>query len=313
MYKPQIINTDDYVLIDKSEYNYAALFDRCVASAVPISASIIKANDIDLDNQIVRVTWLCKCIDDKLFCLSTTYVLENDHDADFIAMLPFTDSRYFVNYKLTSDLLMSSLPSYLTDMNFQFTSIGGFIFCYAVDMTCNKDERLKTIQVNADTFASLMFIDNYMVDGIINNGDLHSALMTGANDKSDVRIFNVNRLGKIDLALVKHKKENHIVANMILFSDIEEQIKLVSIFNIGRTKVKNKEIKKANFEDFIKKADKYTYIHRFMFYYNEKEDNKVEESYTYVKAENSNGNNLLVSFGKDVRAILSDYIASSIC
>lgn len=318
-----------------------------IDSVVPINTNVIINNGEGEEcSLIARITWLCRKTNGTgLICLTTTYVLEDEEDEDFIAMLPILDDNNYENYHLASTMMISTLPHYLTDLKFSFDfkeDDTADIWCIGIVNfgTSNDDgnNHLVEIHVNPDQFASLSYIDNYMLERVVNNGDFHIAVTTGASRLNRTKMYRFKHLYVKNVGLIKgySKKDKHLIANIIVSKtpteeidylyhqheiDVEiEYLRLVTLINIGDQKIKNKKIVKDKAENIIKKfvgEDSLSnYIHRLTFTVDKFDlvNGEIVEDYdTFIKATNIETNESLIfvidpdlrySFEHDLIALL---------
>lgn len=299
------------------------LDSKFVKSVIPINMSImVPKADNNTYSIIARITWLCKTSYNTLFCLTSNYVAENDKDEQFLIMNPLLEDRYFANYKLASDVLMSSLPHYLTDFNFEFSNPENIhnkaseIMCKALEIKDAEDgsnmDSLIRLYVSPEVFGVLKFIDSYMLNGIYNNADLYSAVVFGPDESNNTTIFVVNRLELLDIAKIKGK-HNVVAAKIKLFHDskyITENTLLIplsidtkekKILNKSRYK-KLKDITK----DYLTKDGEY--IGRYLF--NSTISPTEEFDHYFVRATDGNKNGRIFAFDNIVWDQLIDQIKS---
>ena len=308
MIKPTI--SDLYTLDKGGDAN-----SRIIKAVTPISMNIMvpKADDGSY-SVLARITWLCKDMTDKLFCLTATYAAEDEADEEFLVSSPLLADRYYANYSLTADLLMSSLDHFLTDLNFEFKFPKEIhqtneteIYCQAFDKAEDGDEKndkLHKIMVSPEVYSTLTFVDNYMLDGILNNADLYSALVFGADEANNTYIFEADRLEVEDVALVKSKGvRSKSLAVKLKLAHKDTELELLCLVGLDKgKKILNRDIKKNTFDNLTKDymvGNNDQYIQRFTFQDTIDKDQEME--YMFIKAVNVRKDGVLFALSKDLQ------------
>lgn len=284
---------------------------KIIKSVTPISMNIMVPRAEDGSYSVLaRITWLCKDVSDKLFCLTSTYVAEDESDEEFLVTSPLLADKYFTNYSLTADILMSTLDHYLTDMKFSFkysqihkaknTEIS--LLAFEKSELSSKEDKLYKIMVTPEVYATLSFVDQYMVEAIYNNADLYSSLVYGADENNNTYIFDTDKVEILDIACIKGKGKYKNLAVKMKISHINddesssEDLELMALVALDKgKKILNKEIRKKNINDISKDymvKDNNQYIQRFMFNNND---------HLFIKAVNINKDGVLVSINSEVQ------------
>ena len=319
MLKPKI--SDLYTLEQGSDRDA-----KLVISATPIGMSIMvpKAED-GTYSVIARLTWLCKEMKGGLFCLTTTYAAETETEEEFLVTCPLSNENYFIHNSQTMDILMSSLDHYLTDLNFTFSkpnnmeSEDNVIYCQAFEKAFDGNEcndKLYKIKFLTDVYASMAFVDDYMMSSIHSTANLYSALVCGANEASNTKTYELLDLKIGKAATVRNKRfSNKILAvNLRITNDNEETpIELIIIVELDKkVKIVNKFIKNRTLGDLkIDYKDDNQYIDKFAFESNIGHG-EVKYDYTFIRAINSKGEGLLVAINNDVMGTIKECILKQI-
>ena len=300
---------------------------RIIKSVTPISMNIMVPKTEDGTYSVLaRITWLCKDVTNTLFCLTSTYVAEDDVDEEFLVSSPLLADRYYTNYSLTADILMSSLDHFLTDMDFKFKYPDNIhktneteIYCQAFDKSETDDpnnDKLHKIMVSPEVYSTLSFVDHYMLDSIINTADLYSALVFGADETNNTFIFDADKVEVLDVAVVKnkHSKNKGLAVKLKArhTGKYESEIELLALVQLEKgKKVLNSNIKKNSInklgEDYLSSNENH-FIQRFMFEDNVSSDNEVNGKYLFIKAVNINKDGILVALNDKVQEEMTDQI-----
>lgn len=290
---------------------------RVVKSCVPINMSIMvpKAEDGSY-SVLARITWLCKTYQDTLFCLTTSYVAEDQVDEEFLVSNPLLDDRYFANYKLSADILMSTLSHFLTDMNFTFArdihkANETEISCQALEITESvQTDKLHKIMVSPEVFSTMKFVDEYMLDGIYNTADLHSAVVFGPDEENNTYIFKVGGVNIKNIAPANKKSSSNIAVKMEVWDESETNyLHLLFPIDIGK-KYKKKCFNKVVLGDLTKGylVDESQFISRFCF---SAITNAAEtDDYLFIKAVDYRKNGILFAFSPKIQKEITDTITS---
>ena len=302
-----------------------------VDSVVPINSNII-TNTPSKDEEyslIARITWLCRKYDtSEFFCLTTTYILEDDEDEDFIAMFPLLDSRYFVNYSLISNMLMSSIPHYLTDLKLAIEPDGKSATCIALSdfgkELADKDNvinHLIKIKLLPEQYSSMLFVDNYMISGVLNT-NLHAAIVDGTNTVNNLEVKIVDGIALESVRYFKSSKYNKCLIALFTVDceteDYVESYKLITKIGIGNDiKIPRKIIRSKNIENILDDLyyDAYKLLPLYITYYSftNYPDYESDEYDWYIKAVNTDQNKIIIfKITPEIRHKLEHAIVSAV-
>ena len=297
---------------------------RIIKAISPLSLNIMVPKALDDSYSVLaRVTWLCKDVEGYLFCLTSTYVSESDEDDEFLALSPLSSERYFCNYNITADLLASSLPHYLTDLDFKFKypdkvhrSNETEIYCQAFEQTEDEngnatEGKLHKIMVSPEVYSTLKYMDTYFLDGVTNNGELHSAIVLGADETNNTFIFEPDIVEVVDAAMID-KTSLMVRVKLYHTGKSQSSVELMMLTGLDKTssKIIKKEIRKKDpkaFSDEYMKKDENQFIQRYSFSSNVSETDEV--NFLFVKAVNIKKDGLLIALRPDVQPILTNKIA----
>jgi len=168
---------------------------------------------------------LAKVKSGKLFTLMSIYETENEEEEKFIKeCIPFYndgstngDSLF---RKLVDNTIIDTLPIYLSDFNIM-TEDGQLNnntkrFYMKAKRLINNKEFENRFYLSPNIAISLLFIENYILEGIKNNHDITLATTFGHRVIDEVSIFNVGKVDSIvSLAPIDKKNNVAIMFKMI--------------------------------------------------------------------------------------------------
>ena len=132
---------------------------------------------------IATVHFLCKDSDNSMFIVDRNLFLQNKEDIEIIGLIPFAEDRDsdFLSKLIEFRFLQQCLPMYGTDFNFFVDedfdkNPNPVIHLNALDKERNK----VVIDVRADSFASMAYIDSFIFEHLTNYHDLNLAVANGA-------------------------------------------------------------------------------------------------------------------------------------
>ena len=310
MVKPRIAEMEDFKLDDQNSVDI-------IKSVCPINMSIIIPKSKDEDNEsysfIGRVTWLCKTVFDNLLCLTSNYVAEDEYDEESLVNIPLLEDKNYVNFKIESDMLMGTLPHYLTDLEFSFDSNSDSIhhtsdteiYCVGIEY---KDEQtiFHKITVSPEVFGVLKFMDEYILEGVPNYGNLHRSILTGPIEDNNTSIFVVDKINILDIARIGGRRSTSVAIKMEVshVQKTEEKYNLLVPFDLGKKFPKKKFGKKKAEElsnGYFK--DPNNYIDDFTFNCELK-----DVDYLFLRCRNANDDSILFAIPNDIKSVLIDTI-----
>ena len=293
------------------------------------SASIINLAITEkmLDNKSRKVVatlhWLCKSITDKLFVLTTSYLVEDAEEHEILLEIPFAENNKFVGARVSDNMMMSAIPNFITDMEFMIdgskVDAKKDLYINAVRITNKGPKYCTRFKVSNELFASLKFADNYIMDLIVNNHDISLASVSAGKldrtEENTTELFVVDRLDSIvAMAPIPTKKrfeqpEYFAVAfkgTRYLSKDETESATVMSVFNIDK-KFKKSKFKGNTFEKlqdtYMKDFDRYTgsliFMNRFRDY---------DKEFMCIKSKNKDGLTKIFMLDSDIREQLEKMI-----
>lgn len=231
-----------------------------IKAAVPLTI-IRKDNKADL-------SWLCIDSNDKKFILTTQYKLSDVERDDFLLFryIAFAAESKSIADKITDYMIMEDYDNYLCDLQFDLIDNKEFVALAMKIGDNNSDREYFDIVVNPDLFASMSFIDDYLMNINDNIHDLGLASTIGYScieRNSEVAIISdINYI--INMAPIEKKS-----GNISIVFRSEEQIdattknvySILCPFNVGfkfkSSKFKGDTVDKI-MTNYMTDADQYT-------------------------------------------------------
>ena len=146
----------------------------------------------------VMLLFLCKTTLNQLFILKRAIGIESDEDAHVIISNPLYDNNNFINQKATEALLISTLPSYLTDLDFNVDT----------DYTYNKktlvstdfygeDGNMINVYMPVDVFGAIAYTEYNVFCGLNNNHALTKSIISALEPAEEMGFFVVEEIEEI--------------------------------------------------------------------------------------------------------------------
>ena len=293
---------------------------RVIISATPITMSIMvpKAEN-GLYSVMARITWLCKDRTGVLFCLTSTYAAENEEDEEFLVSCPLSNEKYFIHNSLTADILMSSLDHFLTDFNFKFkfpdnihNSNETEIFCQAFERSLSDDpakDKLHKIMVTPEVYATLSYVDHYILKAKYNASELYYALKFGVDESSTTKIFEVNEFSELDVRVLdKHKNNGIRYSTLAIFLHVyhnskhNADISFGTLYEVPTRSVINKKVKQKDFEELFTNfmLNDMHYSSKYSFD-TDISERKEDKNYTFIRVINKDDDGILVALSNSMK------------
>ena len=283
-----------------------------IKSICPINMSVLIPKTENNDAAfIARVTWLCKTVFDHLFCVTANYVAEDEYDEEFIVACPLLEDNAYYNYKISSDMLMGTLPHYLTDLEFysdaktlhNVTDCEIFFIGLEYDKEDLNNVTYHKITVSPEVFGSLGFFNSYMNDGILNLNNLKRSILCGPIEDNGTSVFVVDSINVLGLCKMA-KKSTCVVVKMEVTHKNNEVFTLMVPFDLGKkfTKKKFGKIKIDQFTEGFMVDDS-----EFIDDYNFTTELEGEE-YLFLRCRNKNNDGKIFAIKTEIQKALLDTI-----
>ena len=200
-------------------------------------------------NQDIGVlVFLCKDQqNDCAFNLIANYIIENEEQKKIIESNPIHDNNNYISKRLASNMIISAIPSYITDMKFyhDFNTINPNekFFMYGVPNKSDSKEVYK-INMTADIFSSIAFMDDFLASDSHNIHDLQIATIAGYKQSASVvPVIFVDTIDSIiSLASDKETSQMLVVFKVLEFtnSNSKNVYKILTAFDFGKKYPKKK-------------------------------------------------------------------------
>lgn len=286
--------------------------DKLVSAATPISMNIIVPKG-DYGNYYVlaRLTWLCKQPSGTLFCLTTTYQAQSAEDEDYLASLPFLSDKYYTNYALSSNIIMSSVDNYLTDLNFTRDEGASEYECWAFYQGKDlADDKLYCITMMPEVYATMKYVDSYILNKYYNIENLYLALNGGAQESMQTIDYVVSKAAVLD-SMIKTDKitKQKFIISRVEFRTYSKSGSPVECMLATPIEGRVKKVK-SNTGSFYDERDINLQKQVYKF-----KDTIDDESYQFIKTENENNVSYLFILSDDCKSallneILEPYLAT---
>lgn len=245
-------------------------------------------------DRIAALVFLCKdTYSDFTFTLAHNYIIENDEQRKQVEKNPIHDNVNYISKRLAANMIMNTLPGYITDFNFYYNKEADnpneAFYMFAVP---NREENRQIIQLNmsAEIFSVFAFIDDYIVSDSHNIHDLQIATVAGY--KKSNTLVTVNFVDNIDSivslapAAEKDSTDVAVVFKTLEFVDASTKnvYKILTAFNFGK-KYPKKKFRGATIstleEEYGKDVDQY--VSNYMI---ECRIKNLDKDYLIIKAKN---------------------------
>jgi hypothetical protein len=245
---------------------------------------------------VAALVLLCKDTENNTFTLVNNYIIENDQQKKQVERNPIHDNVNYISKRLASNMIMSALPCYITDMNFYYNKEAEIpseqFYMFAVPNDAN-DKRIIKFNLSSDLFSVIAFIDDYITSDSHNIHDLQIATVAGYK-QSDMVIpvcFVDNIDSIISLAPSTEKDSTDVIVvfkTLEFVSSTEKNVyKILTAFDFGkkynRKKYRGCTLKSIE-EGYGKDIDQY--LSNYMI---ECRLKNIDKDYLVIKAKNKDG------------------------
>ena len=240
---------------------------------------------------------LCKDQNSDLtFTLTHNYIIENDEQRKQIERNPIHDRVNYISKRLTANMIMNSLPGYITDMNFYYNKEADNPFeSFYMFAVPNRDERKEVIKFTftPEIFSVIAFLDDYIVSDSHNIHDLQIATVAGYR-QADMMVTinfidNIDSIVSLAPAAEKDSTDLALVFKVIEFTGADEKnvYKILTAFDFGK-KYPKKKFRGATIktleDEYGKDVDQY--VSNYMI---DCRINNLDKDYLIIKAKNKDG------------------------
>ena len=148
---------------EENQYADVETTDTNVYTIKGIAPLCIKNRKNEEGINVATLTILAADTNDNVFTLNRNYILDNPTDEETIKKIDFHLDNMFINMKSVNSLLLTTVPCYMTDLEFDIHSFDDNEACICVLDAATKTK--KTYSMNPEIFTALTFIDSYIVNG----------------------------------------------------------------------------------------------------------------------------------------------------
>lgn len=289
----------------------------------------------NLDNQIIRestnlgiLSFICKDRDGKLFIISRDIIIDSEVEEEMLREIPFHDHDSFMSTKLAHHMVLNNMDRYISDFDFHVaddfkTNPNPEVYITGKEVGTESEYK---IYMDANAFACLNYIDDYVFRCDENEHDLSLAVIAGNKRLYGTKFFVVSsstivQMANTDDARKKslkdsvmnlfNKKENNgdgytnIALNLKLTAG-EEVASLLVPFSVeedlDKSKFADTTVKKIE-DEYFKDSDQYacTLLVEDTVMYSEDEESK---NYMMVRGKNKDGMIKIFLFDYDMIQLL---------
>lgn len=274
-----------------------------ITSIVPIGLKFVTFEE----QNAINLNMLCRSSDNQIIILSSLYSINTVEDEEFIMLNPLLDSKCYINHMLAENILLESVPNYVSNLHFEFvrpaeytdknTAIFSSIYCNAISTDTSKT--ICRIDVTPQVYSVINYLSNYIISGITSNTELYDAILYGYKEDKNLQVTEINIDGSfavfgkhgLDIAIIKKLKNETILAVHCMINDIRTDEWYPIILPI----VVDYKIKKSNLvsmDSFIQNYNSgNVYLNKYYSWSNLDSEFK---KYFIIKATNSNYESKLV-------------------
>ena len=285
-----------------------------ISQFTPMTIMTTKSPD---GKDIAALVFLCKDnYTDLTFNLVINYFIENDEQRKAVEKNPIHDNVNYISKRLASNMILSALPCYITDMNFYYNKKADnpneVFYMFAVP---NKEENTRHVvkfNMSSDIFSALAFIDDYVVSDSHNIHDLQIATVAGYKPLD--RVMAVSFIDTIDSivslapASDKDSTDVAVVFKTLEFVDASTKnvYKILTAFDFGK-KYPKKKFRGATIHDLEESYGKDIdqYISNYMI---ECRIRNLDKDYLIIKAKNKDGIAKLFFLDNDIQKKVEELI-----
>lgn len=168
-----------------------------------VSATPITIVDHDVNGRYIStLAFLCRDMNDKLVTICRNFELKDKEEQELLDVIPFhNNNANFINDTMNYINLTKYLPSYISDFKFYVeerynTDNNPIVYTYATKFGDISKEKIR-IDIDAEVYAAMNFIDSYVFDGIENEYDLNLAVSVGYKNDHVAKFFLVDSIEDI--------------------------------------------------------------------------------------------------------------------
>ena len=183
--------------------------DYIITAIAPVSLfDFTDENRAGLD-----MTYLCKVKSGKLVTIHSFFCFENEDEFEFAR----NNISFYINNRLGPNenytlwtiggILIDTLPAYLSDFEVKSENNNS---SFSIDATYNDNEENKHVKFSfsSNIMASILFMESYLKDCVVNNHDYNIAASVGSGKLPDTEIITVESMDTENIKLADLSKNN---------------------------------------------------------------------------------------------------------
>jgi len=157
----------------------------------------------EVPNMSATISFICRTVDNELITLNKSYKITTDEQEMFLECtgLLEDDEADFIGKRILTRTLINYLPTY--NSNLEFETEEDFDKSedpHFVLKNCREGSSLAlaTIRMSSNIASTIMFVDSYLTDDVINDHDFMLATTVGSKvEESPAEIFVVDHIDSI--------------------------------------------------------------------------------------------------------------------
>lgn len=272
--------------------------DFIISTITPFSMNTVLHPTLP-ENSISSMFYLAQSKSGETYIFYTSYLVDN-MEKDLISMLPFHYDSNFASFRISSDIIINSLPAFITDFDFRDDPENNnyrysILANHVIDG--NNNEGTYRFFMTSDVFCSLKYIDNYIIEGDVNNYELSMATISAREKEQPSEVVVVDKIDRI-VAMAQMKDSDTCAIEFIVNSG-DDRYTLLSTFNLGKKfnkkKFKGMTVDKIN-SVFLSESDQYLQIFSEFCRFN-----NIDKEYLIIKSRNKDGINKIFFIDGTIR------------
>jgi hypothetical protein len=261
---------------------------------------------------ISTVYWLCKLVNGKLIVLCCNYLIESEAEKEsLLDRIPFHEDRTFLNNKILCNMMLSNLPTYLTDFRYNESEndkIEISAKLLKVDNDDNSSNNIVYFSMSLELFSCFSYTENYIEGNILNYHDISLAILAGVQEPElETTLYNVSDIDILSIVNIDKKKKSIAVLLRAKPKDDNKNCYNILVPFELNVKVDKKKSKGATIEkiqqNYLENEDEYVTL--FIF---ESRIENIDKEYMFIKAKNKNNMTTIFAFDNAVKQILENKI-----
>ena len=272
-----------------------------ITQVTPMTIMTTKSPD---GKDIAAFVLLCKDqMADKTFTLTHNYIIENAEQKKQIERNPIHDNVNYISKRLTANMIMNTIPGYITDFGFYFNKDGvnpyEKFYMFGVPNVEDSKAIIK-FEFNPEIFSVLAFLDDYIVSDCHNIHDLQIATVAGYQQSGTLVtthfIDTVDSIVSLAASDDKDSTDLAVVFKIMEFDSVDSKTvyKILTAFDF------DKKYPKKKFRGYTMEKMEEEYGKDIVQY--------LDKDYLIIKAKNKDGICKLFFIDNDVQRRIEEMI-----